>query len=755
MKHIHVYLAGMSVGLIALAALVMSSPVTAEAQTSSCYTFTRNLSTSIKITSTEAAALKRDLVAQGLWDSTTPLTSYDDSVSAAVVQFQEKYAAEILTPSQLTSGTGYLGAATRAKLNRLYGCATPTTTTSSTSGYALTTPAATTCPVGYTCRPIAQTVTCPVGYTCTPNTTTSSGNPYASSNLASQYTQTLSNGITTAPAVGSNTSYGSNYSGITSYSQYLSSLNSLYGSQYNSSSYTGINTASTLGNTSGNSTGGSNTSSNSSGYTPAQSTTGTDPLTTVNDTTLSSALTQDTTSNDAPVGTNLPPKTDSVVTSAPTNTPFSFTVDYSKSLSSALSAAGIKSSNVDDNITLGLYPFTGSGTKTLNMRILTAKDFIPEFTNTSSSVISNTRTAADIFALLDGKGYRPATFQELLAFRAAYPQYFGSASAYGSEVHFKTPVQISTNWQNACPFAAVPSSMKQYCYVKSNGNTYYYVVPQITATAVNLVPIISLDGYNPINADSLKGMSFRNTLSAGDKFFVIEDAAAPAATVAEVSAAPTTLKTGPYTMLTSASYPVNVDYGKQYPRSTKNVVDNVSVPAGGTKSLTIAFAVIRGTQWTTDQEAKGLIQTIPGYRPATAQELLALNEQYPNQLDGVMGFGSTNPDCGGFPVLYKRDWTEYVGTPNLPPGVTNPKGATGYLDKTIVDINACIQVLPDGWFDTAPKDSKGGVNLLNIQAAGNQVLKTDPTFAGTPLAGKDCASTRRNTNYWKYAIVKM
>ncbi|MEI6420015.1 MAG: hypothetical protein WCO30_00130 [bacterium] len=90
-------------------------------------TFTRNLFVGVQ-DGNDIVVLKKLMN----FDSATRLTNVDGSLyigtsspkydavtKASIVRFQEKYAPEILWPLNLSSGTGYVGSSTRAKLNKM------------------------------------------------------------------------------------------------------------------------------------------------------------------------------------------------------------------------------------------------------------------------------------------------------------------------------------------------------------------------------------------------------------------------------------------------------------------------------------------------------------------------------------------------------------------------------------------------------------------------------------------------------------
>ena len=99
-----------------------------------CHTFNTNLK--IGDIGDEVSALQTALQKEGFSISSDEMAqtggtlgvaysvpaNFGESTASAVTGFQEKYRSEILTPLGLKYGTGFVGKATRAKLNQLYGC---------------------------------------------------------------------------------------------------------------------------------------------------------------------------------------------------------------------------------------------------------------------------------------------------------------------------------------------------------------------------------------------------------------------------------------------------------------------------------------------------------------------------------------------------------------------------------------------------------------------------------------------------------
>lgn len=85
-----------------------------------CHTFNTNLG--VGSSGVEVDALHTALAKDGFGNDNWQHNNFDEATASLVVEFQEKYASEILKPLNLKRGTGYMGPSTQAKLNILYGC---------------------------------------------------------------------------------------------------------------------------------------------------------------------------------------------------------------------------------------------------------------------------------------------------------------------------------------------------------------------------------------------------------------------------------------------------------------------------------------------------------------------------------------------------------------------------------------------------------------------------------------------------------
>ncbi|PIQ91381.1 MAG: hypothetical protein COV70_04055, partial [Parcubacteria group bacterium CG11_big_fil_rev_8_21_14_0_20_39_22] len=101
-----------------------STTETTQSSGSFCHTWNTNLRVGDRGADVRALAIA--LTKEGvMFAEDGNIELFSERRASSVVDFQEKYASEILAPYGLSRGTGFVGSSTRAKLNALYKCDNP------------------------------------------------------------------------------------------------------------------------------------------------------------------------------------------------------------------------------------------------------------------------------------------------------------------------------------------------------------------------------------------------------------------------------------------------------------------------------------------------------------------------------------------------------------------------------------------------------------------------------------------------------